>query len=258
MSGQDHFPVIRVSGPRVRRFFNLISLALGFVLTALGAGLETDWPPAPERLAMAKEAFARRPTDAAAAVRVVQACFEASWGATNTAPRAKFAEEGIAVAREALKRHSAEAGLEYYLALNLGQLASTRGMSALKLVREMETHLLAARKLDATLSEAGPDRSLGYLYLDAPGWPVSVGSHEKARKHLENALKLAPVYPEHALALAEACLRWKKPEEAARHVAMAEALWPEAKERFAGPRWQSDWTDWEKRLARLKSKLKAQ
>ena len=122
----------------------------------------------------------------------------------------------------------------------------------------METHLLAARKLDATLSEAGPDRSLGYLYLDAPGWPVSVGSHEKARKHLESALKLAPHYPEHALALAEACFRWKKPEEAARHVAQADDLWAKAKEQFAGPRWQSDWTDWEKRLAALKSRLKAQ
>jgi tetratricopeptide (TPR) repeat protein len=256
MSGQDHFLVIRgfLAGRRCNR--GLVGFVLLFAHAVWGADSGTNWPTATERLPLARATFSAQSNDVTAAIQLAQVCFEASWAATNTAHRARFAEEGIATARQALKQHSAAAGLEYYLALNLGQLASTRGMSALKLVREMETHLLNARKLDETFSDAGPDRSLGYLYLDAPGWPVSVGSHEKARKHRENALRLAPLYPEHALALAEACLRWKEPEAAARYLAQADLIWPQAKERFSGARWQTDWNDWESRRTALKNQLK--
>lgn len=256
MTGQAHFLSIRHGQSSLRNRLHLIGAWLAITLTAFGAGSETNWPSVSERLLAARTTFQAQPKDAAPAVRLAQICFEASWAATNRDEKAKFAEEGIATAREALRLHPAEAGLEYYLALNLGQLASTRGMSALKLVREMETHLLTARKLDETFSDAGADRSLGYLYLDAPGWPVSVGSNEKARKHLESALKLAPIYPEHGLALAEACLRWKKSDEARRHVAQVEEIWSKAKEQYAGPRWEADWAEWEKRLTALKGKLK--
>lgn len=256
MTGQAHFLSIRRGPALFRKLCGVILAGLMLTVGALAAGSETNWPPVSERLAATRAAFSAQPKDAAPAVQLTQVCFEASWTATNRDEKAKFAEEGIATARGALTLHPAEAGLEYYLALNLGQLASTRGMSALKLVREMETHLLAAQKLDEKFSDAGPDRSLGYLYLDAPGWPVSVGSNEKARKHLEGALKLAPLYPEHGLALAEACLRWKKPDEAGRLVAQVEAIWPKAREQYPGPRWAADWADWEKRLAALKVKLK--
>jgi len=119
----------------------------------------------------------------------------------------------------------------------------------------MEGHLLAARALDPTVSDAGPDRSLAYLYLNAPGWPLSVGNNDKSRHHFEHAVKLAPHNPEHHLGFAEACLRWRKKEEAKGHLAEAESVWVKAQERYRGTDWQTDWSDWSTRLAALKKKL---
>lgn len=255
MTGQADFPAPARFYVRVIRRMAVGFAAILWLARALGAPLATNAPPLADRLAAAKADLAASPTNAALAVRVARLCFEGTTSATNSSAKAKFAEEGIAAAQDALRFHPQEAGLEYYLALNLGQLASTRGMSALKLVREMETHLLTARALDATVSDAGPDRSLAYLYLNAPGWPLSVGNNEKSRHHFAQAVKLAPHNPEHHLAFAEACLRWRKKEEAREHLAQAEAVWAKAQELYQGTEWQTDWSDWNTRLAALKAKL---
>lgn len=255
MTGQADFPAMARFYVRVARGMAVaIALILGFART-FSAPLATNAPPLSDRLAAARAELATSPTNAAMAVRVARLCFEGTTVATNGTAKAKFAEDGIAVAQAGLRLHPQEAGLEYYLALNLGQLASTRGMSALKLVREMEAHLLAARALDATVSDAGPDRSLAYLYLNAPGWPLSVGSNDKSRHHFEQAVRLAPHNPEHHLAFAEACLRWRKKDEAKKHLAQAEAVWAKARELYQGSEWQTDWSDWNTRLATLKEKL---
>ncbi len=258
MTGQADFPVPARFYLRVARSFMAAFALLLVECGVRGAPLATNAPPLAERLAAARSDLAASPTNAALAVRVARLCFEGTTTATNASAKAKFAEAGIAAAQNGLRLHPQEAGLEYYLALNLGQLASTRGMSALKLVREMEAHLLAARALDATVSDAGPDRSLAYLYLNAPGWPISVGNHDKSRLHFEQAVKLAPHNPEHHLAFAEACLRWRKKDEARKHLAQAEAVWAKAQELYAGTEWQTDWSDWKSRLAELKSKLDPQ
>jgi len=256
MTGQADFPAQARFYVRLARGLAVVFVTFLWLACAFAAPLATNAPPLSDRLAAARADLAAAPTNAALAVRVARLCFEGTTVATNGAAKARFAEDGIAVARAGLGLHPQEAGLEYYLALNLGQLASTRGMSALKLVREMEAHLLAARALDPTVSDAGPDRSLAYLYLNAPGWPLSVGNHDKSRHHFEQAVKLAPHNPEHHLAFAEACLRWRRREEAKKHLAQAEAVWAKAQELYRGTEWQTDWSDWSTRLAALKTKLR--
>ena len=54
-------------------------------------------------------------------------------------------------------------------------------------------------RLDPNYDLAGADRALGLLYYEAPGWPLSVGNKNKARQHLQRAVKLAPTYPENQL-----------------------------------------------------------
>jgi hypothetical protein len=90
--------------------------------------------------------------------------------------------------------------------MNLGQLARTKGLSALKLVDQMEGEFTRARDLDEHLDYAGPDRSLGLLYRDAPVIG-SVGSRTRAREHLRRAVEVAPQYPENRLSLIEAYLK---------------------------------------------------
>src|SRR5207248_6916974 len=106
--------------------------------------------------------------------------------------RAEIAEQGIAAARQGIERAPRLAAPHYYLALNLGQLARTKKLGALRLVDEMEAELKAAIALDPKFDYAGPHRSLGLLYADAPGWPTSIGNHSKARQHLHTAIELSP------------------------------------------------------------------
>ena len=90
--------------------------------------------------------------------------------------------------------------------MNQGQLARTKLLGAIHLVDEMEVSFKTALALDPTYDFAGPDRCLGLLYRDAPGWPTSIGSRMKARRHLQAAADLRPNHLENRLALLESAL----------------------------------------------------
>ena len=182
-----------------------------------------------------------------AAGQFARACFDWADYATADAKRAEIAEEGIAVCRGLLKSATNSVPGHYYLAMNLGQLARTKSLGALKIVTQMESEFNLVLNLDPGYSFAGPDRNLGLLYLDAPNWPISLGSNTKARQHLQKALKLAPDYPENHLNLIEAELEWGEKKSAAAGLKALDELWPEARKKLAGADWASDWADWEKR-----------
>jgi tetratricopeptide (TPR) repeat protein len=189
------------------------------------------------------------PTNTVAAWHLARACFDRAFFTEKKSLRAAYAEEGMAAARAVLQQDPRSAPGFYYLALNEGQLASTKTFGALSLVKEMERHLLEARKLDRTFDYGGPDRTLGILYRDAPGWPISVGSRKKARRHLEQALAIAPEYFENHLNLLESFIQWHKRKEAfAAHITTQKCL-PQARKRFTGERWAANWADWNRRWA---------
>jgi hypothetical protein len=176
--------------------------------------------------------------------------------ATNRTERARLAEQGIAACEQAVGKATNAAAAHYYLGMNLGQLARTRGLSALKLVGRMEREFKVARGLDEQFDYAGPDRNLGYLYLDAPSIG-SIGDRSKAHQHLDRATVLSPDFPENRLALAEALLKWNDREAARRELKLLEEALPAAQVKFGGLAWASNWTDWNGRLHQLRKKLGA-
>ena len=113
-----------------------------------------------------------------------------------------------------MARESNLAPAHYYLGMNLGQLARTRGLSALRLVNQMQREFTRARDLDEHFDWAGPDRNLGLLYRDAPAF-ASIGSRSKAREHLMRAVELAPRYPENRLNLVETYLQLGRTQQRA-------------------------------------------
>ena len=135
--------------------------------------------------------YRKAPGEATAAWQFGRACFDLAEFATNNTERASLAEQGIAACRLALARESNSAPAHYYLGMNLAQLARTKGLSALKLVDQMEREFTRARDLDEQLDYAGPDRNLGLLYRDAPVIG-SIGSRTRAREHLRRAVEVAP------------------------------------------------------------------
>ncbi|MFZ1073161.1 MAG: hypothetical protein WAO21_06960 [Verrucomicrobiia bacterium] len=182
--------------------------------------------------------------DFAAAWHFARACYDFADFATNDAERAAIAVQGIAASRQLLARQPKSAPGHYYLAMNLGQLARTEILGALKLVKEMEREFKTAGDLDEHFDFAGPARCLGLLYRDAPGWPTSVGSRHKAREWLEHAAKLAPDYPENHLNLVESRLKWNERADAASELKILDALWPKAQTNFTGVAWEQSWADW--------------
>ena len=182
-----------------------------------------------------------------------RACFDLAEYATNNTERAELAEQGIATCRQAIARDPKSAPAHYYLGLNLGQLARTRGLSALKIIKEMEEAWLKAGELDGRLDYAGPERSLGMLYRDAPRI-ASIGNRGKARQQLLRAVELEPNYPENRLELIDSYLQWNDRPAARRELESLEKSLPAARQQFKGPAWAANWREWDARLETLKKK----
>ena len=207
------------------------------------------------RYRQARSAWTNAPTQATNVWRFAQASFDWAELATNHSHRAAIATEAIHACQQTLAHSPESAPVLYYLGLNLGELAQTRGLSALKLVREMETRWSAARTLDPGFDHAGPDRCLGLLYLDAPGWPVSLGNPTKARAHLEAAVERSGDFPENLLCLAEAELRWKHAAAARKLLERVDRIWEDARKRWVGGEFEASWKDWNHRRDKLRASM---
>jgi hypothetical protein len=246
-----------ISWPAV---FLSLCLGLGAATTATlvdRASAETDFAAYAKRTFQEAQArYQNAPGETTAGWRFAQACFDLAEFATNKTERASVAEQGIAACQQALARESNSAPTYYYLGMNLGQLARTRGLSALRLVSQMQSAFARARNLDERLDWAGPDRNLGLLYRDAPSI-TSVGSRSKAREHLRRAAELAPRYPENRLNLIESYLKWGESNNAQRELAALQELWPGARTNFVGEAWAASWADWDPRLQKLQKRIEA-
>jgi hypothetical protein len=231
---------------------------LGLLMVAPGNAAEAAHGPrerAEQAYLRAREQSQAVPQDPQAGWELGRACFDWAEFATNDTQRAILAREGIAACERVLEQNDGVAGAHYYLGMNQGQLARTMSLGALKLVQEMEAHFQKARQLDAAFDQGGPDRNLGLLYLEAPGWPVSLGSRSKARTHLRKSVEHAPLFPENRLNLMDAYARWNELNLLQREMKAWDQCVDEARREFAGERWQWDWPRWERRVQTLRQGL---
>ncbi len=196
-------------------------------------------------------------TNAANAIEFARACFDCADLATNKEERASLAHQGINACRLVIATDPKSAPAHYYLGMNLGELAETEFMGALRIVREMEREFKTAASLDPQLDHAGPERCLGLLYREAPGWPASIGSNRKAKSYLHQAVEMAPDYPENILNLAESDLIWRDFDAAQKESDALDQLWPKAQKQFTGDPWAQNWADWTTRRDALHKKLSA-
>lgn len=191
--------------------------------------------------------YERNPTDLQTAWQFGQACFELADIVSSNSRRAKLATEGMDACKLALERDPRLASAQYYAALNLGQLARTKSVGALKLVSQMEAGLKQSIRLDPNVDFAGPHRSLGLLYRDAPGWPVSIGSRSKARQHLQRAVELSSDFPENWLCLLESYLQWGDKRALEPKIKKVDEILVAARNKYNGEVWAVAWQDWERR-----------
>lgn len=251
-TANSHFP---------RRLLSAgVCLCLTFIILARPA-LASD-PASPDEFRVyaqaqyrqAQDKFSKDRSSLQLAWQFGRACFDLADSARDRTERADIAQQGIAACRLALTRDSNSAPAHYYLGMNLGQLARTKGLSALKIVNEMQQEFSLARLLDETFDYAGPDRNLGLLYRDTPA-VLSIGNRSQGRQHLQRAVALASSYPENRLNLIEAFIKWGEVAEARTEFTALEAIWPAARDRFKGPAWAASWADWEQRRHKWRKKV---
>jgi tetratricopeptide (TPR) repeat protein len=121
----------------------------------------------------------------------------------------------------------------------------------------MEQVFKTAISLDPAFDYAGPHRSLGLLYRDAPGWPASIGNRGKARQHLQKAVELSSEYPDNHLSLLEAYLEWTEKKNAQAALPAAEHVLQIARQKLTGEEWKMSWQDWDRRWEKIKAKTAA-
>lgn len=203
----------------------------------------------------ARRRYAAAPDDNEAAWQFAHACYDRAEFPKDDKERAALANEGIEATRKLIARAPNSAPGHYYLAMNLAELARTKLLGALPLVSEMEKEWLVALSLDEKFDYAGPDRYLGLLYRDAPGRPFSVGSTDKARKHLLRAVEVNPAFPENRLNLIETWLTWQQQAAAASEFKRLQEILPAAHKEFSSEYWDASWRDWNNRIKDIRESL---
>ena len=240
-----------VSARTVQGFLALIATL--FSLIVAPAAATSPIALATKAFQEARARFYREPRASEAIWQFARASFDLAEFATNSTQRAELAENGITACRQLLSREPFSAPGHYYLGMNLAQLARTKGIGALKIVKEMEREFSAASELDERFDYAGPDRNLGLLYRDAPS-TISIGSRTKAKQHLERAVELSPDYPENRLNLLEAFSKWSDRNGVRRELKALDELWPRARSNLTAEIWTGSWADWEQRLKQARKK----
>lgn len=233
----------------------LLTAWLVLPYVAYSEGVQFDPIPGAEKaFAQAKTNYSLRSDDVRAAWEFARTTYELADIVPGNARRAVLAQEGIEACKRALEHAPDSAALHYYLGLNLGELARTKSLGALRLVDQMEKEFIKSIELDPSLDYAGAERSLGMLYRDAPSF-ASIGSKSKARTHLNRALELAPRYPENRLDLLESELKWGDRKAARRELKLLEDGWDAARLELAGLDWVASWADWTTRLEKARRAL---
>jgi len=111
-------------------------------------------------------------------------------------PKAKRADAFAALEKQAARlagRYPDRAEPKLWEGIILSTEAGARGgLGALSLVRKARANLEAAEKINPDVMKGSVYTSLGSLYYQVPGWPLSFGSNAKAKKLLLKALAVNP------------------------------------------------------------------
>jgi hypothetical protein len=148
--------------------------------------------------------------------RGARACAWLTEEYTQKPRRAEYAKRGVEYAKGALAIDAGRVEAQYYLGINIGQLATTKTIGGYTLVPQVVKAAEAAMKADEKFDHAGPLRLLGSVYAKAPPWPASVGDVEEGLTHLQRAVQLAREYPQNHLLYADALLSDDKLDQAER------------------------------------------
>lgn len=114
----------------------------------------------------------------------------------------KLHQLGAKLAEQILKSEPENDRALLWMVVNsLNWLKIKRPFSALWKLGNLEKKLLELRSRDQNIEYAAADRVLGIIYAESPTWII--GSKNKANKHFQDALRVAPEFPANKILYAE-------------------------------------------------------
>lgn len=117
--------------------------------------------------------------------------------------RKKYYSRCIERADQAIELNIKSAWGFFLRGLCRGKLGEMQGVwSSLSIIKPLKQDFKKAVKLDPSVSQGGPHRALGKLYLELPG--LLGGSVDKSVNHLKQAVLLGPTFADNYLFLADA------------------------------------------------------
>ena len=156
-----------------------------------------------------------------------QAYHQASQAKTRT-DKIHWAQTGIEHAEQCLKLQEQSPACHFYLALNTGLYYEAKIFGYATGLARMVQAAERVNELDPSYEQGGGYRLLGKIYLESPSF--SLGSNQitrdlvKSRHYLEQAVRMAPDYPENHLFLAETLIALEEWDSAAQQLKAGEAL----------------------------------
>lgn len=107
--------------------------------------------------------------------------------------KVRVMEKLVSRARLAADKTPGEAEVLVWKGIILSTFAGVKGgLGALSLVKEARQAFEQALMLDENVMQGAAHTSLGSLYYQVPGWPLSFGDSKKAEMHLQAGLRIAP------------------------------------------------------------------
>lgn len=173
---------------------------------------------------------------------------------TGTRLQAKNeAEKGLAFSTRCIERYPEEAGCYYYHAVNTGLFYQARVIGYQDGIKNMISDLDRVIQLNPSYESAGAYRILGQIYTELPQttlYPDGITRDlEKAEKYLQEAINLAPDYPENLLSYADTLLKLNKTEQAHAQILKAKEKIPLWKRNSDYMRWIDQTKELEEKIA---------
>lgn len=118
----------------------------------------------------------------------------------------EYAEQSVLVTPNSPDAH-------FWLGALIGRVGQAKGiLNSLFMVRPLKESLDRVLELDPDYADAY--FALSQLYLQAPGWPLSIGDRKEALVTAEQAVGLDPDDPEYKVQLARVLIEYKRIGEA--------------------------------------------
>lgn len=165
--------------------------------------------------------------------------------------RYEFAKKGIEHSRKAIEKDAKRVEGHYFFAIGMGRKLDNEKLRSPSDVKEMVKEALEAAKCDGGYDSGGPHRFLGIFYSQAPA--IMFGDWDESISHFEEAIKLAPRWPENHVRFAEELARHKEWDRARKEALKAVGLCrPDPKR----PVDQADLDQWDRDARDLLQKIK--